>query len=116
MPTAPHRLTPEQYLEIERKSDIRHEYYNGEMFAMSGGSREHARIAAMLAALTGLHVHKRGCDFYGSDMRIRVEANDLYTYPDYAVACGPRFEGRDTLVNPVLLVEVLSPSTERYDR
>lgn len=79
MSTASNRLTPEEYLEPERKADFRSEYYQGEMYAMSGGARAHSRLAGRLAMLAGPHVERRGCGFYGSDIRVLVEANGLYT-------------------------------------
>jgi Uma2 family endonuclease len=112
-------LTPEEYLEIERKAEFKSEFYRGEMFAMSGGSRKHSRIPFQLAALIGQHILERGCEGYTSDLRVLVEESGLYTYPDMSVVCGgAKFaDGHlDTLTNPTLLVEVLSPSTEEYDR
>jgi Uma2 family endonuclease len=119
MSTAPNRLTPEEYLELERKAEFRSEYYNGEMYAMSGGSPEHSRLSLRIAVLTSAHLERRGCQQFGSDMRLLVEPDGLYTYPDYMVVCGrPQLaaDTRDTIANPVLVVEVLSPSTEQYDR
>jgi Uma2 family endonuclease len=96
------RLTPEQYLELERAAEFRHEYYNGRMYAMPGGTYHHVRIIANFAAnLHGL-LRKRPCAVLTSDMRIRVSPEGLYTYPDVVVVCGePKFgDGRsDTLVN-----------------
>ena len=112
-------LTPRQYLAIERKSEIRHEYHRGEVFAMAGASREHNLVALNIASDFRNQLRDRPCEVYISDMRVRVEATGLYTYPDVVVACGePRFEDDevDTLLNPTLIVEVLSPSTEAYDR
>jgi Uma2 family endonuclease len=112
------RLTPEQYLEIDRKAEFKSEYYNGEMFAMSGGSRVHDWIAGQLGGLVWQHLRKSRCQFFNSNMRVHTPAG-LFTYPDLSVACGePRFHDKevDTLLNPVLLVEILSPSTEGYDR
>jgi Uma2 family endonuclease len=116
------RYTPEQYLALERKAEIKSEYINGWIYAMSGASREHNLIAAN--TLAELHVQLRGrpCETYPSDMRVSVKATKLYTYPDVVVVCGePRFEDEhvDTLLNPTVLIEVLSPSTEAteaYDR
>jgi len=112
-------LTPEQYLEIEREAEYKSEYYQGEMFAMAGAQEAHNLLVANLVA--GLHqqLRSRPCRVYPSDMRVRVSATGLYTYPDVVVVCGePRFldEQQDTLLNPSLVVEVLSPSTEAYDR
>ncbi len=113
-------LSPAEYLALDREAEERSEYLDGEMFAMAGGSREHAAIAVNLARELSLQLRHRPCDTYGSDMRVWVEASGLYTYPDLSVVCGePMFgpDGRkDTLCNPTLLVEVLSPSSEAYDR
>ena len=109
--------TPEQYLEIERKAEFRSEYYQGEMFAMGGAREGHNLIVLNLAAELGQSLRKRPCRAYVNDMR--VCATGIYTYPDAVVVCGePQFldETRDTLLNPSLIVEVLSPSTEFYDR
>jgi Uma2 family endonuclease len=113
------RLTPEQYLEIERKADHKSEYLDGEMYAMSGGTRRHSLIAANINA--ALHAQLRGkpCNVFTSDLRVLVKASGLYAYPDVSVACGEVrvLDGADdVLLNPTLIVEVLSPSTEAYDR
>jgi Uma2 family endonuclease len=113
------RLTPEQYLEIERAAEFRHEYYDGRMYAMSGASYAHVLIAANLTRRIGNALEKRPCVVGTSDFRVRVSPDGLYTYPDVVVLCGePKFADNqaDTLLNPVLLIEVLSPSTEAYDR
>jgi len=112
-------LTPEEYLELERKAEIKSEYYRGETFAMSGASREHNTLGVNL--VSSLHQQLRGkpCEAYKSDMRVKVSPTGLYTYPDVIVVCGePRFEDAavDTLLNPAFIAEVLSPSTEAYDR
>jgi len=112
-------LTPEQYLEIERKAECKSEYVNGEMFAMSGASEEHNLLTVNLTVILAPQVRARGCQLYVSDMRVRVPATGLYTYPDIIVACGQRqFADAkvDTVLNPKFLAEVLSPSTEAYDR
>jgi Uma2 family endonuclease len=114
------RLTPEQYLEIERAAqDVRSEYYNGRMYAMSGGTHPHAIVIGNLARELGIALKKSPCIVTTSDMRVRVSKTGLYTYPDIVVVCDPpQFgDGRhDTILNPALIVEVLSPSTEGYDR
>jgi Uma2 family endonuclease len=113
------RLTPEEYLEIDRKSEVRHEYYNGRMYAMAGGKYNHARIAANLSAALITALKETPCGVASSDLRVSISHDGLYTYPDIAVVCGePVFSDtqQDTLTNPVLLIEVLSPSTEAYDR
>lgn len=112
-------MTPEAYLEFERASEIKHEYFGGEVFAMTGASRNHNRI--VINTLASLHgqLRKRPCEVYPSDMRVKTHSTVLYTYPDISVVCGePQFEDAilDTLLNPTLIIEVLSPSTERYDR
>lgn len=119
MPNAQPRLTPQDYLAWERRQEGRHEYVNGEIHAMTGASRKHNLICANL--LASLHGQLRGrpCEVYANDMRVKVDATGLYTYPDLVVACDrPEFEDAevDTLVNPVLIVEVLSGSKENYDR
>jgi Uma2 family endonuclease len=113
------KLSPQEYLEIERKAEIRSEYLDGEMFAMSGASRKHGRIA--LNTSTSLHsqLRDRPCETFAADMRVRVSQTGLYTYPDIVVVCDPpQFEDSeiDTLLNPTLIVEVLSSSTTDYDR
>jgi Uma2 family endonuclease len=112
-------VTLEEYLAFERQSECKNEYWNGQIFAMSGGSSAHSLIAGNLADSLRRPLRKKGCLVYGSDMRVRTSASGVYTYPDVSAVCGkPKFATRteDTLLNPVLLAEVLSPSTERYDR
>ena len=112
-------LTPEQYLEIERKAEYKSEYYRGEMFAMAGASLAHNTLVANLIGELHGKLRAGPCRVLPSDMRVRVSATELYTYPDVVAVCGePRLLGNqmDTLLNPSLLVEVLSPSTEAYDR
>jgi Uma2 family endonuclease len=113
------RMTPEEYLAFERASDQKHEYADGEVFAMSGGTREHSLIGQNTARELGNVLLDRPCEVHGSDMRIKIVATKRYFYPDVSVICGkPRFEDdtRDTVLNPRVVVEVLSDSTERYDR
>ncbi len=113
------RFTPQEYLVLERKSETRNEYYNGEIFAMSGASREHNLIVGNLFRDIGNQLEDRPCETYTNDMRVWIEATGLYTYPDVTVVCGePRFQDRevDTLLNPTVIVEVLSPTTAAYDR
>ena len=113
------KLTPEGYLELERKESFRSEYRDGEVFAISGGSRKHGLVAANLAGELSTQLRRRPCELFVADMRVRVPQANCFFYPDLAVACGePQFAGDelDTLLNPVLLVEVLSKSTEDYDR
>ncbi len=112
-------LTEEQYLEIERAAASKSEYYDGEMFAVAGAKQAHNRLVANLIGALHRQFRSRPCDVYPSDMRIMVPATGLYTYPDVTAVCGDqRFldDQNDTLLNPSLLIEVLSPSTEAYDR
>ncbi len=113
------RQTSAEYLAFERSAEIKSEYFEGEIFAMAGASREHNLVVGNLVGELRNHLRKGPCEVYPSDMRVKVEATGLYTYPDVVVACdSPQFEDEhvDTLLNPTLLVEVLSDSTEKYDR
>ena len=112
-------LTPEAYLEQERKADFRSEYYRGETFAMYGARRNHVVLTSRLAALLINALQDRDCVVLTTDMRVHIPETTLYTYPDLAVVCGEeRYldDEFDTLLNPVVIVEVLSESTEAYDR
>lgn len=112
-------LSPAQYLAKERKAEFKSQYYRGEMFAMAGASREHNLIVANLVGEIGNALKNRRYEVYPSDMRVKVTATGLYTYPDATVVCGdPEFEDEqfDTLTNPTVLFEVLSDSTESWDR
>lgn len=113
------RLTVEEYLEMERASEVRHEYYDGEIFTMVGASFEHNVIVTNLIGLLHPQLREGRCELLMSDMRVQVAATGLYTYPDLIVVCGePQLtdEQGDMLLNPTLIVEVLSESTEAYDR
>ena len=120
MSAQPKRLiTPEEYLAIERDVEAKHEFYRGEMFAMGGASREHNLITGNVGASLHAQLANRPCEAYQNDMRVKVAATGLYTYPDVVITCEkPRFEDDkfDTLLNPQSIVEVLSDSTEKYDR
>ena len=112
------RYTPEQYLEMDRKAEYRSEYVNGEIMAMAGASREHNMVATNLVREVSGLLRGRPCETYSSDMRVRISPA-RYTYPDVVVACdGPEFEdgSLDVLLNPVVILEVLSPTTEKDDR
>jgi Uma2 family endonuclease len=112
-------LTPEQYLEIERKAEFRSEYINGEMFAMSGGTPNHARIVSNAVRRLGEQLDGRPCEAFGGDLRLYSGKYKIFTYPDVLVTCGPHrlLDGRrDTLTDATVIVEVLSPSTKNYDR
>lgn len=112
-------LSPERYLELERASESRNEFLDGKMFAMTGASARHNRIVLNAAVELQQQLGQTPCEIYASDMRVKVPAVGLYTYPDVVVVCEPpRTEdaSADTLLNPRLIIEVLSPSTESYDR
>jgi Uma2 family endonuclease len=112
-------FTPEEYLELERKAEYKSEYYKGQIFAMSGVSRWHDWIETQLSFLIYRHLREKRCMMFSDSVRVLAVASGLYTYPDISVACEkPQFAGPhvDTLTNPTLLVEILSPSTENYDR
>lgn len=118
LPKAKQLLTVAEYLEIERKAEFKSEFYRGEMFAMSGGTEQHSVIAVNLAAELNNALKGKPCRTYNSDMRV-MSPSGLWTYPDVSVACGEKLfgdEARDSLLNPVLVIEVLSDSTEGYDR
>ena len=113
------KLTPQEYLVIERAADFKSEFFDGEMFAMAGTSKEHSRITVNLTIQFGNALKGRFCEPFSSDLRVKVSANGLYTYPDLTIVCGPvdvEDEQADVLLNPTLIIEVLSPRTERYDR
>lgn len=115
-----HRYSLEEYLALERESDARHEFWNGEIFAMSGGTLAHERIMRNVGNLSQAQLGGRGCEVFGSNMQIKVPSAPPYRYADGSIVCGKteveRFNGNDLLLNPVLVYEVLSPSTEAYDR
>ncbi len=112
-------FTYAEYVALEAASNLKHEFREGQIYAMAGGSPEHAALAAAVTRLLGNHLAGRPCRVYSSDLRVRVPATGLATYPDVSVVCGllARDPGdRNTVTNPTLLVEVLSPNTEAYDR
>jgi Uma2 family endonuclease len=113
----PH-YTAEEYLTRERAADHKSEFYRGQIFAMAGASEPHNRISSNLIAAIHGALRGRDCVVYPSDMRVKCPTG-LYTYPDLSIVCGPpELEDRrgDTLLNPMVIVEILSPSTEAYDR
>ena len=112
-------MSAEDYLALERRSETRSEYLDGEIFTMTGASRRHNLLAGNIYTASRTQLRQRGCEVYFSDMRVKVPATGLYTYPDVVVACDkPQFEDAeiDTLLNPKVIVEILSKSTEDYDR
>jgi Uma2 family endonuclease len=119
------KLTPEEYFAWEEQQEIKHEYFDGEVFAMSGGTQNHARIGGRLFSLIDLHLDDSGCVALTSDARVKIQESEKYVYPDVSVSCDER--DRETpqfITHPCLIVEVLSPSTvraasafaEAYDR
>ena len=113
------RYSPQEYLELERQAEYKSEYVNGEIFAMSGASEEHNLIVMNVAAALHTQFRGRPCKVYANDMRVKVSPTGLYTYPDVVAVCGEaQLEDAhlDTLLNPTTLIEVLSSSTEAYDR
>lgn len=112
-------MTPEDYLEQERQAQFKSEYYAGQVYAMAGASPRHTWIVANTVYSFVGQLKGRPCTVHPSDLRVKVTPANLYTYPDVVIVCGtPRYEDRkrDTLVNPTVLIEVLSDSTEAYDR
>lgn len=112
------KLTEQEYLALERAAEFKSEFFRGEMFAMSGASLRHLFLQSNIQG--ELYAALRGgpCEVFGSDLRVRV-SSDMYTYPDITIVCGePALadDHQDVLLNPLVIFEVLSPSTERYDR
>ena len=112
-------FTPEEYLARERKALDKSEYRDGQIYTMPGASRKHNLITGNTLAELHVQLRNRVCEVYASDMRVKVSSTGTYTYPDVVVVCEePQFEDSyfDTLLNPTVLIEVLSPSTAAYDR
>ncbi|GGM78680.1 hypothetical protein GCM10010967_07990 [Dyadobacter beijingensis] len=111
--------TQEEYLELERTAEYKSEYYRGEIFAMAGASLNHTQIKENLSVGVGTFLKGKPCRGLSGDIRVHIPENTLYTYPDYLIVCGKAelLEGRnDTLLNPSVIVEILSPSREGYDQ
>ena len=118
-PAAAPRLSVDEYLALDRAGEVRYEFLNGEIFAMGGASWNHGLVNGNLAALLRERLKGRGCFVQSSDLRVQVAATGLYAYPDLTVLCGPpQFADQafDTLLNPRVIVEILSASTAAYDR
>ncbi len=118
-PVRLHRYTYRQYLALEETSSVKHEFLDGEIYAMAGGTPEHAALSAEIIASLASQTRGGACRVYSSDLRVRVLASGLTTYPDATVVCGPTQrdpESPATVVNPRVVVEVLSDGTEEYDR
>lgn len=117
--TAEQLITEHQYLHQERRAEGKSEFYRGQIYAMSGASRAHNLITVNLGRELSQKLKGRPCEVYVGDMKVKVNPTGLYTYPDVAVVCGePQFDDQqnDVLLNPKIIIEVLSPSTEAYDR
>jgi Uma2 family endonuclease len=118
--TAPAHVSPEDYLRLERQAQEKHEYFAGEVRAMAGAGYAHNLICANLTIEIGSQLRGKSCTVVGSDQRLQILSGSAYVYPDLTVVCGkPEFNEQkdlDTLLNPTLLVEVLSPSTANHDR
>lgn len=112
------QITEAQYLKMERAAETRSEFFDGEVFAMAGTSKRHAIIAGNAFAALHPQVRQRKCDIFQNEIRLKVAASGLYTYPDIVIACGGQYEDTefDTLLNPTVIIEVLSKSTAAYDR
>jgi Uma2 family endonuclease len=111
--------TVEEYLTLERSAPYKSEFDDGRIYGMTGASRKHNLITVNIGRELSQQLKKRPCEAYSNDMRVKAAKANSYHYPDIAVVCGaPQFEDShvDTLLNPTLLIEVLSPSTEAYDR
>ncbi len=112
-------VSAEDYLRMERTSQQKHEYYQGEVFAMAGASLNHNDIFTNLFGHLSLKLKGKGCKPYGSDLRVHIPMNTLYTYPDISIVCGkPETTDNafDTITNPCIIIEILSSSTKSYDR
>ena len=110
-------ITPEEYLKAERRAAFKSEYYDGQVYAMAGGHPRHHRISTNVTVRLVIALEGGSCQVFNSDMRVHIHASGLYTYPDVSVVCGaPVFFQTDNLVNPIVIVEVLSKSTEQHDR
>jgi Uma2 family endonuclease len=112
-------VSPEQYLEMERAAETTHEYYKGEVFAMSGASWQHNVIAKNINTIFLPFLKGKPCDMFGSDLRIHIPENTLYTYPDFSIIPGnpeTTDDEEDTIIKPSVLIEILSKSTKDYDR
>ena len=119
MAAEPRYLSPEEYLESERKASTKSEFVDGRVFAMAGASENHNLLQTATGGLLFPQIRRRGCRLYPSDMRVKIPNRRTYFYPDLTIVCGePQFEEerRDTLLNPTVIIEILSPSTAMYDR
>ena len=112
-------ISPEEYIKIDSRTNERHEYHNGQMFAMSGGSMIHSQLKVNLVVAVQSRLKNSPCRTFDGDLRLLIETSGTMTYPDLSIFCGPPIPAKKlkhTFLNPTVLIEVLSPSTERYDR
>lgn len=113
-------MTTEEYLEFEKNSEVKHEYFEGEIFAMVGASLKHNQISVNIVSELRSQLKQSPCRPFINDLRVKVQEIDKYTYPDIVIVCGDieleKESGMETLLNPVVIIEVLSDSTEAYDR
>lgn len=118
-PARHHRYTYREYLALERHANVRHEFFDGAIYAMAGGTPEYAAFCTNVSTALNVQLRGRGCRVHSSDLLVRVLETGLATYPDVTVVCGRAEldpEDRNTITNPVVIVEVLSPGTAEYDR
>lgn len=111
--------TPQEYLRLEREADYKSEYFKGEIFAMAGASENHNMISRRVSGSLYNHLQGKKCTHYSADMKLHIPANTLYTYPDLMVVCGDKQfvdDEKDIIMNPVIIIEILSKTTEGYDR
>ena len=119
LPQKAHYYTPEEYLAFERAAETKHEYLDGQIYAMAGGSPPHNQICFNLSGEIHPQIKGTACIGYTSDQKIRTDPMDLFSYPDLTIVCGePQFHDKqkDVILNPKVIIEVLSPNTEAYDR
>jgi Uma2 family endonuclease len=111
------RFTPTEYLAWEEQQELRHEYINGEVYAMTGGTVNHGEIAVNFATILRNHLEDNGCRVLSSDVKVNIQNSNDYVYPDLSITCDPKDRGATEFIShPCIVVEVLSPSTEAYDR
>ena len=113
------KINSEEYLASERNAEIKSEYFNGEIFAMAGASREHNQISANIVRVLGNQLLEKPCSVFSSDMKVKIKEIKKYTYPDIVIVCEKEKyedENNDILLNPLVIIEILSDSTEAYDR
>jgi len=119
LPNFDQPMTEADYLAFERQSEVKHQFIDGEIYAMSGASEHHNLVVGNIIASVRPQIRGKKCKIYPSDMKVRTPATGSYTYPDVTVVCGEsQFDDKqkDVLLNPTLIIEVLSPSTEGFDR